>query len=132
PPNRKAGRCAESARRRPSLAARFAVEADRGQPRNRPGGGQRPCCGNKARDRRRQLRCRFGESRRPPHRRDPRIPPRPQAMNARAPSHAELAATIKSERAGVEALVEELAAERQALTAGETDRVADRAPRKRE
>ena len=53
-------------------------------------------------------------------------------MNARAPSHAELAATIKSERAGVEALVEELSAERQALVDGDADRVADRAPRKRE
>lgn len=53
-------------------------------------------------------------------------------MNSRAPSHAELAATIKSERAGVEALVEELSAERQALVEGDADRVVDRAPRKRE
>jgi flagella synthesis protein FlgN len=53
-------------------------------------------------------------------------------MSAGQPSHAELAAAIKSERAGVAALAEELAAERQALAAGETDRVADMAPRKRE
>ena len=53
-------------------------------------------------------------------------------MSPGQPSHAELAAAIKSERAGVAALAEELAAERQALGAGDTDRVADRAPRKRE
>jgi flagella synthesis protein FlgN len=53
-------------------------------------------------------------------------------MNVRQPSHAELAAAIKSERAGVAALAEVLTAERQALTAGDTDRVADMAPRKRE
>jgi len=53
-------------------------------------------------------------------------------MNQRAPSYADLAAAIRSERAGVQALVEALAQERQALAAGDTDRVADMAPRKRE
>ena len=48
------------------------------------------------------------------------------------PSYAEFSAALRSERAGVEALVEALAIERHALAAGETDRVADLAPRKRE
>ena len=53
-------------------------------------------------------------------------------MNAKQPSSADLTAAVKSERAGVAALVEVLRAERSALEAGETDRVGDLAPRKRE
>ena len=49
-----------------------------------------------------------------------------------APTSADLAAAIASERAGVQALVEVLAAERQALSCGDTDRLSDMAPRKRE
>ena len=45
---------------------------------------------------------------------------------------AELAAAIKSERAGVQALVEVLEIERQALTEGHTDRLSETASRKRE
>ena len=53
-------------------------------------------------------------------------------MTAGQPSHADLAAALKSERVGVSALTEVLGAERQALAAGDTDRVADLAPHKRE
>ena len=53
-------------------------------------------------------------------------------MNLKAPSYADLAAAIRSERAGVQALVEVLAAERQVLAEGEADRLAELAPRKRE
>ena len=45
---------------------------------------------------------------------------------------AELAAAIKSERAGVQALVEVLEAERNALSHGHTDSLAETASRKRE
>ena len=47
-------------------------------------------------------------------------------------SLAELSAAVISERAGLEALVEVLRVERQALDAGDTDRVARLVPRKRE
>ena len=53
-------------------------------------------------------------------------------MKLMQPSHNDLAAAIRSERAGVEALVEVLAAERLALGLGDTDRLAEMAPRKRE
>ena len=53
-------------------------------------------------------------------------------MNEPQPSHMDLAAAIRSERAGVEALVEVLTAERLALGKGDTDRLAEMAPRKRE
>ena len=53
-------------------------------------------------------------------------------MNAKQPSYADFSAAIRSERGGVEALVETLVVERHALASGETDRVADLAPRKRE
>ena len=53
-------------------------------------------------------------------------------MSQRAPSYAELAATLKSERDGVQALIEELSRERAALEAGNADVAADHAPRKRE
>ena len=45
---------------------------------------------------------------------------------------AQLAATIRSERAGVQALVEALTAERNALVNGHTDQLAETALRKRE
>jgi hypothetical protein len=45
---------------------------------------------------------------------------------------AQLAASIGSERAGVQALVEVLTAERKTLAEGDTDRLSDTAPRKRE
>jgi flagella synthesis protein FlgN len=45
---------------------------------------------------------------------------------------AQLAASIQSERAGVQALVEVLSAELTALKGGDTDRLSDTAPRKRE
>ena len=48
------------------------------------------------------------------------------------PSHGDLAGALRSERSGVQALVEVLSAERQALAAGDADRLADIAPRKRE
>ena len=48
------------------------------------------------------------------------------------PSHGDLAGAIRSERAGVQALVEVLSVERQALAEGNADRLADVAPRKRE
>ena len=53
-------------------------------------------------------------------------------MTVKQPSYADFSAAIRSERAGVEALVDTLVIERHALVSGETDRVADLAPRKRE
>lgn len=53
-------------------------------------------------------------------------------MIARQPSHADLATALRSERTGVQALVEVLVAERQALAAGDADRLGELAPRKRE
>ena len=45
---------------------------------------------------------------------------------------AQLAASIRSERAGVQALIDILGVERTALGQGDTDRLSDTAPRKRE
>jgi flagellar biosynthesis/type III secretory pathway chaperone len=44
----------------------------------------------------------------------------------------QLAASIRSERAGIQALIEVLTVERHALTQGDTDRLTETAPRKRE
>jgi flagella synthesis protein FlgN len=50
----------------------------------------------------------------------------------RQPSHGDLASALRSERVGVQALMEVLEAERQALASGDADRLTDTAPRKRE